>query len=415
MNAPAAPSPVAPHDGVARTEAPRPELLFYCQHSLGLGHLVRSLALAEGLAEHFSVTLLNGGRLPEGTAAPHGVEIVNLPPLGHDDSYELVSHDDAYTVDEAKAIRTQMIMERLARRPRVVLVELYPFGRKKFAFELEPLLRTARSLGDERPLVVCSVRDILVRQRRDQERHDNRASVIANTFFDAIVMHSDPAFATLEESFTPATPLLTPVHYSGFVTNSSSCERVDDPQRRVVVSAGGGMVGEPLFRAAVDAHRIWADQGLATTIVAGPFAPDDVWTRLVEQAAASAHLDVVRSVADLRQEMADAVASVSQCGYNTTMDILRADVAAVVVPYAEGKEDEQRRRATLLQRAGVLSMLDPAELSGAALADAVLDAIGSRSLRPPAAGPRLDLDGRTRTAEIIAGLAGLRQGIGGQR
>ena len=28
----------------------KPRLLFYCQHSLGLGHFVRSLALAEALA-----------------------------------------------------------------------------------------------------------------------------------------------------------------------------------------------------------------------------------------------------------------------------------------------------------------------------------------------------------------------------
>ena len=32
---------------------PKPTLLFYCQHSLGLGHLVRSIALADGLAEYF--------------------------------------------------------------------------------------------------------------------------------------------------------------------------------------------------------------------------------------------------------------------------------------------------------------------------------------------------------------------------
>ena len=42
----------------------RPALLFWCQHSLGLGHLVRSLALAEALRERFDVVLLNGGRFP---------------------------------------------------------------------------------------------------------------------------------------------------------------------------------------------------------------------------------------------------------------------------------------------------------------------------------------------------------------
>ena len=50
-----------------------PELLFYCQHSLGMGHLVRSFALAEALARRFRVTLLNGGQLPSGLRLPEKV------------------------------------------------------------------------------------------------------------------------------------------------------------------------------------------------------------------------------------------------------------------------------------------------------------------------------------------------------
>jgi len=56
--------------------------LFYCQHSVGLGHLMRSYALTEKLAERFRVVLLAGGDLPAGIAAPRDVEIVALPPLG---------------------------------------------------------------------------------------------------------------------------------------------------------------------------------------------------------------------------------------------------------------------------------------------------------------------------------------------
>jgi len=70
----------------------RDRLLFYCQHSLGLGHLARSLRLADGLTDRFDVRLLNGGRFPAGTAVPAGVDVLNLPPLGHDADGMLVSH-----------------------------------------------------------------------------------------------------------------------------------------------------------------------------------------------------------------------------------------------------------------------------------------------------------------------------------
>lgn len=392
----------------------RPSLLFYCQHSLGLGHLVRSLALADGLAASFDVTILNGGRLPEGTVVPTGVEIVNLPPLGHDDQYELISHDPGLDVETAQRRRVEMILSALStRRPAVLLIELFPFGRKKFAFELEPLLEAARSLGSARPMVVCSVRDILVGQRRDQARHDERASVAANLHLDAILVHADPAFARLKDSFRPHTPLRVPVHYTGFVAPPASALPARSTPRlpRVLVSVGGGMVGGPLLRLAVQAHEeIWRRTALTTTIVAGPFLPLDDWDHLTRAATGAAHLQIQRRVANLAAEIAHSTVSVSQGGYNTTMDLLRARVAAVVVPYAEGKEDEQTRRAERLHALGAISHLPQDGLTASGLADRVVALAGSRP-----SPVTLDLGGRETSARIAAELVGIRCGDAGSK
>jgi predicted glycosyltransferase len=383
--------------------AERPALLFYCQHALGLGHLVRSLSLAEALGEHFDVVLLNGGRFPDGTTVPNGVRIVNLPPLGHDSTLNLVSHDPAWTAEAAMRERPRMILDELAiTEPAVVLIELFPFGRKKFEFELLPLLDAVHSMGAERPRVVCSVRDILVGGRLDQARHDERASGFANRYFDAILVHSDPQFARLEETFRPETPMTVPVHYTGFVTDSAPPLEVAAADRlpRVLVSAGGGMVGGPLFEVAAEAHRHWHDTaGLTTTVLAGPFAPEPVWSWLQDQAARLDGFEAVRYLPDLRREMARSAVTVSQCGYNTTMDILRAHVPAVVVPFAEGREDEQRRRAGRLDDLGVLRCLAPEELDATALADAVIAAATTTPARVA-----LDLEGRQASARIIEAL-----------
>ena len=160
------------------------------------------------------------------------------------------------------------------------------------------------------------------------------------------------------------------------------------------------MVGEPLLRAAVDAHRTWRSQlGLSTTILAGPLAPEPVWTWLQQQAAAADGLEVSRYLPDLRTEMARSAVSVSQGGYNTTMDILRAGVPAVVVPYSEAGEDEQQRRAMRLEDLGVLRCLPADELNGSTLAAAVIAAASST---PAPAG--LDLDGRVASVRAIAEL-----------
>jgi predicted glycosyltransferase len=382
----------------------RPTLLFYCQHSLGLGHLVRSFALAGALAERFRVVLLNGGPLPRGIAVPGGVEVEALPPLGMDLDGTLVSRDGRRTAERALELRRErMLALRAELAADIVFVELFPFGRKKFATELVPLLEASRDAG---ALNVCSLRDILVGSRRDQARHDERASVTSNALFDAILVHSDPAFARLEESFRPATPLRVPVHYTGFVVPGGDRERALAPspaparRPRVVVSAGGGAYGAGLLRAAADAHRLeLADAGIDMRIITGPFLADDDRNALREAARRQRGLEVRRSVPDLTAELSVAAASVSQCGYNTTLDLLRTRVPALVVPFAEGREDEQTRRAERLERLGAVRVLEASRADGPALAAAVLDLLRFRPA--PVA---LDLDGGRASALTVANL-----------
>lgn len=376
----------------------RPRLLFYCQHSLGLGHLARSLTIAEALAVTFDVTVLNGGRLPAGTRLPAGVRIVNLPPLGHDADYQLVSLDPAWSVPAAQTERRRTVLRLLeTTAPDVLLVELFPFGRKKFAFELLPLLQAARTPSRHRPVVLCSLRDILVRGRRDQAGHDDRASRLANTYFDGVLVHSDPRFARLDETFTPLTPLRVPVRYTGFVAPPPVATRDEERLPRLLVSAGGGMVGEPLVREAVGLHAALAAEGLTTTVVGGPFLPEPPWRRLVRAAADSPHLQAVRRVGDLCVEMSRSTLSLSQAGYNTTMDVLRAGTPSVVVPYSDGREDEQSARARRLADLGAVRVVPPDELGTGRVLAELLDLAGSRPARVD-----LDLAGATRTARLVA-------------
>ena len=377
----------------------RDRLLFYCQHSLGLGHLARSLRLAGGLTERFDVRLLNGGRFPAGTAVPAGVSVLNLPPLGHDADNQLVSHDPAYPVARACVRRTELLLAELAEtRPAVLLIELYPLGRRKFEYELVPLLNAVAALGRDRPKVVCSVRDILVQRAHGQRKHDERAVIVLNASFDAIVVHTDPAFATLEESFRPATPLRVPVHYTGFVAPPPPAP-VAAVLPRLVVSSGGGMVGEPLVRAAVEVHRdLFIRTGLRTTVVAGPFLPEPAWAWLREQATQSPVLEAVRRVDDLAGEISRSALSLSQGGYNTTMDLLRAGTPAVVVPFADGGENEQTVRTSRLAELGVLRMV-PAPALGDR--ERLLAALVAAAAAEPAP-VRLDLSGAERTARMLA-------------
>lgn len=378
-----------------------PTLLLHCQHSLGLGHLVRSLALARAFRERFRVVVLAGGVLPSGLERAPGVELVPLPPLGVGTDGELVSRDARLTAERARQLRRELVLDAFrSTRPAVVVLELFPFGRKKLAGELLPLLEEAHALGRTRPLVVCSLRDLLARGRRDQGAHDERASLIANHFLDAVLVHADPRFARLEETFRPATPLRTPVRYTGFVAPRDATPASDARRGPVVVSAGGGLVGAPLLRAAVEAHDLL---GVPMKLVAGPFLPAGDWHELGAAAEHRPGLELVRTVSDLPRELAGARASVSQCGYNTALELLRARVPALVVPYAEDGEDEQRSRAERLERLQAVRTLDPAALDGRRLAAELLTLPSFRPRRVD-----LSLEGASETARLVAELSAER-------
>lgn len=370
-----------------------PSVLFYCQHSVGLGHLTRSYALCARLAEHFRVVLVCGGTLPEAIAPPTGVEVVALPPLGVDSNGSFVSHQADLTLERAWRLRRARLAKTLrALRPDSVLVELFPFGRAKFARELLPLLGEARSAG---AFTACSLRDILVSRRTNQRAHDERACAIANAYLDAVLVHCDPRFARLEETFSQRARLTVPVHYTGFVAG----EPVAPTPRgaRVVVSAGGGLVGEPLLRAALEAQRmLWRWTGLPMRLIAGPFLPQTAWKALSAAADREPGVELVRAVPDLADELRHASASVSQCGYNTALDLVRTGVPALVVPYATPEEDEQRRRADRLERLGVVRVLEPERLTPAALARELCHLAHFEPGRA-----EIDLDGARATCRLL--------------
>ncbi len=375
----------------------KPALLLYCQHSVGVGHLTRSLALAVALCRRFSVIFLNGGPLPEGFAVPAGIELVNLPALGTDDGHAIVSRDRRFSVEEARELRRARVLQLFEqRRPDVILIELFPFGRKKFANELLPLLRPARA-APWRPRVVSSVRDILVSARPDQQRHDDRAAWLCRRYFDAVLVHADPALARFEDSFRPRKPLGIPLDYTGFVVPRRDAAVHPLRQDHCLVSAGGGLVGMPLFRGVLAAHALLAPATrLPLRIVAGPHLPAAHWSELERLAAGHGDVELVRAVPDLAVEMQRARCSISQCGYNTAMDIVVSRVPALVIPYAAEREDEQRNRARRMAALDLLRCLEPAGLEPETLAGSMA---ALRAFHPDPA--KLNLQGADETARLL--------------
>ena len=100
---------------------------------------------------------------------------------------------------------------------------------------------------------------------------------------------------------------------------------------------------------------------------------------------------------DFPSLIAAAGVSVSQAGYNTVSDILRAGCRAVVSPFAGAGETEQTARAGKLESRNLAEVIAEAELDAPRLAAAVERA----AARPKPAAHGLDLEGARNSAREL--------------
>ena len=370
-------------------------VMIYVQHLLGIGHLMRARSLAEALADHgFDVHLVTGG-MPIGGRLPRGVRTVQLPPIRVSDASftplrdaEFVPIDDAY-----RERRRELLLEAYERaRPAAVLFETFPFGRRSLRFELFPLLARIEA-SRPRPLVLASIREILQLQQkpvREREMLD-----WAMRWFDGILVHGDPRFARFEETFTFAGELTPPIHYTGFVLGADAGRSGDERRDEVVVSAGGGGVGIELLATALAAQKHSRFAHLAWRVLAGPNIPEAGLARL--RACAGPNAIVERSRVDFAALLRRAFVSISQAGYNTTLDVMTSGARPVVVPFTGNGETEQRARGVRLDRFGLAVVVDDRTLTPERLAAAV-DEAGTRE---SFARWNFASDGAARTAALV--------------
>jgi len=369
-------------------------VMFYVQHLLGIGHLARASRIAEALAQSGAeITMVTGG-LPVPGFPAQGIGHLALAPMavGQEGFADLVDGAGRPVDDAFRARRRDQLLDAFrAFDPDVLLIEAFPFGRRQVRFELLPLLEAARARPNP-PLIVSSVRDILQANRkpgRDEE------TVAALAGFDTVLVHGDPAFSRIEESFPLADRIAGKLRYTGLVAPPPpvpSAERHD-----IIVSAGGGAVGADLIRTAMGARAMLAPE-LDWCVLTGPNLPQAEFDAFA--AMASPRLSVQRFRNDLAGLMASARVSVSQAGYNTVGDVLRAGCEAVLVPFASGGETEQSLRAEKLAARDLALILPEAGLTAAAMAEAIGAALG-RIGRPR---PALDLDGAAASARILRGM-----------
>ncbi len=362
------------------------KIFFYVQHLLGIGHLKRAGVLAAALRKSgFAVTLVSGGLPVRGI----DVDVQLAPASAADLTFRTLLDASGRPVDEDwKRLRAGALLDAWrAARADVLLVELFPFGRRQMRFELLPLLEDAQRVKP-RPLVVCSVRD-LIQSRPEREAETLR---LVERFFDRVLVHGDPRLAGFERTFAAAKRLGDRLHYTGYVVDEWPAA---EHGTEVLVSAGGGAVGRRMLECAMLARGQTLLRHATWRVIAGVNCAEADFRSLERLVRPGIVLE--RSRDDFTRLLARCALSISQAGYNSVAETLQARVLAVLVPFAGGGESEQTLRAHLLAERGAAHLVEEGTLSPAVLAEAVNRA--ARAPLPPAG--LVDLNGARRTAELL--------------
>jgi predicted glycosyltransferase len=377
-------------------------VLLYVQHLLGIGHLRRSLRIAEALArEGIRVALISGGEPLSALACTSAERVIQLPPIrALDAGFKVLVDGVGRPIDDdLRTARQSALLAAFAdEQPDVLLIEAFPFGRRAFRFELDGLIEAARARRP-RPLVLCSLRDIVVLP--DDPRRPKEIVDRVRNDFDFVLVHGDPAFIPLEDSFPLAPEISDRLIYTGYVAKAhepgyAAASDETAGADEVVVSVGGGAVGGALLRTAIETRRQGCLTNLRWRLLAGPNLPEPEFAALAAGLPEGVVLERYRP--DFPQMLGRCRVSVSQAGYNTVLDILAARAAAVVVPFASGRETEQSLRAERLAARGILELLPENQLSPERLASAIDRAIFAR----PATTIAIDTGGARRSARLIA-------------
>ena len=301
------------------------------------------------------------------------------------------------------------------KNPDLFIVELYPFGRKRFGFELLSLLKAIRRGEFGSTKVICSLRDILV-EKTNTQAYERKVLDLLNHYFDALLVHADVNLVSLDETFDSTAEIKIPVAYTGFVTQRPGANDGTELREKlglerneslVVVSAGGGSVGEELLRAVLKAYDcLENERRLQLHIFTGPFMAETDFASLAELVATMEGVQISRFTREFLSYLAAADLSVSMAGYNTCMNILATGVSSLVWPF--GQNREQRLRAEKLAAVGALTILEQEDLEPSRLAATIKRTLDTGRNH---ASTSVNLDGAEGTARWLEERYGHKAGV----
>ncbi len=356
-------------------------LMVYSHDTFGLGNIRRMLAICSHMhasIPDLSILIVSGSPMLQSFRVVQGIDYIKLPCLKRTECGELGVRFLDLEVAEIVRLRRELILSTvMSYRPDVVLVDKKPDG---LAGELEPSLRHIKcSLPQTRIHLV--LRDILDSSRVTVDAWTRRGYYnILRWFYDRVLVLGDQSIFDVCEEYQFPQDLREKVHHCGYVQRQLPARSrseirqelgVEQEERLVFVTAGGGEDGYELFSASLAATRSLAQRlPLKTLLVTGPELGTEQTQAICRAAQTQDGLQVIKFTDDLISYMNAADIVISMAGYNTICELLTLGKRAIVVPRVRPIE-EQKIRAERLAGFRAFRTILPDELTPRTLESAI--------------------------------------------
>ncbi len=391
--------------------------MMYAHDTYGLGHLRRSLAIANHLARaipDLNILLVTGSPVAHTFALPPRTDYVKLPSVVKTDDEQYRARDLDLSPECVIGLRAALLTDvAMHFAPDVVLVDHAPRGMKGEAL---PALRSLRRAAPD-TRIVLGLRDVLDEPEKvRQQWADEDTYGAIDELYDRVLIYGQADFFNPVEAYAFPPTLVSRTRFCGYIQREeptllapslrAELDLKDVPF--VLVTAGGGGDGVIVEETSLEALALLDRKpAMQAVVITGPLMAPDARVRLEKRARALApSVRVLSFHRDLPGLMRASSLVVAMGGYNTLCEIMSSGCPAVVVPRAHPRL-EQHIRAEAFAARGLIHMLSAADLSATKLAETMRHAL-RQGPASPATRKQWNGDGLPHIAAAIASLLPVR-------
>jgi predicted glycosyltransferase len=336
----------------------------YSHDTYGLGHIRRSMALAQSiLAEEHNILILTGSPIVGRFDFPHGIDFVRIPGMIKQNNDLYVPHSIKVDPEMALTIRQNIILATAqAFKPSLFLVDKAPLGLKR---EVVPTLHWLREHCPQTH-VVLGLRDIMDSPESTitEWRKKNIYEALETLYSEIWVYGSQDVYDPVREYEIPA-HIASKMHFTGYIPRQipriqhrprlRRGMNIATSEKFVLVTAGGGGDGYKVVDTYLTMLETLPHPPFKSMIVTGPMLAENLYDQLATRAR-KLKVRICKFYRKMEKAILAADCIVSMGGYNTMCEIVCAARPSLIIPRSTPRE-EQLIRARLFAERGLLEYI----------------------------------------------------------